>query len=28
LAARALTYGGSLVRPGVTTDEIDKAMHQ
>jgi len=28
LAARALKYGGSLVRPGITTDEIDKAMHK
>lgn len=28
LAARALMYGGSLVRPGMTTDEIDKAMHK
>jgi len=28
LAARALSYGGSLVKPGITTDEIDKAMHK
>ncbi len=27
LAARVLQYAGSLVRPGITTDEIDKAVH-
>lgn len=27
LAARVLEYAGSLVRPGLTTDEIDKAVH-
>ncbi|GIL60935.1 hypothetical protein Vafri_15742 [Volvox africanus] len=27
LAARVLEFAGSLVRPGVTTDEIDKAVH-
>ncbi|XP_006395629.2 methionine aminopeptidase 1C, chloroplastic/mitochondrial [Eutrema salsugineum] len=28
LAARVLEYAGTLVRPSVTTDEIDKAVHQ
>lgn len=28
LAAEVLEYAGTLVRPGVTTDEIDKAVHQ
>ncbi|XP_039069452.1 methionine aminopeptidase 1B, chloroplastic-like [Hibiscus syriacus] len=28
LAARVLNYAGKLVRPSVTTDEIDKAVHQ
>lgn len=28
LAARVLKYAGSLVKPGLTTDEIDKAVHQ
>ncbi|XP_010514194.1 PREDICTED: methionine aminopeptidase 1C, chloroplastic/mitochondrial [Camelina sativa] len=28
LAARVLDYAGTLVRPFVTTDEIDKAVHQ
>ncbi|KAF7808917.1 methionine aminopeptidase 1B, chloroplastic [Senna tora] len=28
LAARVLNYAGTLVRPSVTTDEIDKAVHQ
>uniref|UniRef100_A0A803MU56 Methionine aminopeptidase n=1 Tax=Chenopodium quinoa TaxID=63459 RepID=A0A803MU56_CHEQI len=28
LAARVLDYAGTLVRPSVTTDEIDKAVHQ
>ncbi|XP_024384651.1 methionine aminopeptidase 1D, chloroplastic/mitochondrial [Physcomitrium patens] len=28
LAARVLEYAGTLVKPGVTTDEIDKAVHQ
>ena len=27
LAARVLQHAGSLVKPGVTTDEIDKAVH-
>ncbi|OVA16112.1 Peptidase M24 [Macleaya cordata] len=28
LAARVLDYAGTLIRPSVTTDEIDKAVHQ
>ncbi|XP_020592893.1 methionine aminopeptidase 1D, chloroplastic/mitochondrial [Phalaenopsis equestris] len=28
LAAQVLEYAGSLVNPGLTTDEIDKAVHQ
>ncbi|KAI6677003.1 hypothetical protein NL676_037799 [Syzygium grande] len=28
LAARVLDYAGKLVKPSVTTDEIDKAVHQ
>jgi len=28
LAARVLKFAGTLVKPGVTTDEIDKAVHQ
>ncbi|XXG74152.1 hypothetical protein AAC387_Pa07g2943 [Persea americana] len=28
LAARVLDYAGTLVRPSVTTDEIDKAVHK
>lgn len=28
LAARVLRHAGTLVRPGVTTDEIDAAVHQ
>ncbi|KAL1568471.1 Methionine aminopeptidase 1B, chloroplastic [Salvia divinorum] len=28
LAARVVDYGGTLVRPSVTTNEIDKAVHQ
>ncbi|KAI9091945.1 hypothetical protein K1719_027880 [Acacia pycnantha] len=28
LAARVLNYAGTLVKPSVTTDEIDKAVHQ
>lgn len=28
LAARVLDYAGSLVRAGVTTDEIDRAVHK
>ncbi|KMT08211.1 hypothetical protein BVRB_6g142650 [Beta vulgaris subsp. vulgaris] len=28
LAARVLDYAGTLVKPSVTTDEIDKAVHQ
>ncbi|KAL9246223.1 hypothetical protein vseg_019785 [Gypsophila vaccaria] len=28
LAARVLEYAGTLVRPSVTTDEIDKAVHK
>ncbi|CAM8887056.1 unnamed protein product [Rhodiola kirilowii] len=28
LATRVLDYAGTLVRPSVTTDEIDKAVHQ
>lgn len=28
LAARVLEYAGTLVKPGVTTDEIDKAVHK
>ncbi|XP_028768616.1 methionine aminopeptidase 1B, chloroplastic isoform X1 [Neltuma alba] len=28
LAARVLNHAGTLVRPSVTTDEIDKAVHQ
>lgn len=28
LAAEVLEFAGSLVRPGVTTDEIDKAVHK
>ncbi|XP_021299746.1 methionine aminopeptidase 1B, chloroplastic isoform X2 [Herrania umbratica] len=28
LAARVLDYAGTLVRPSVTTDQIDKAVHQ
>lgn len=27
LAARVLDFAGSLVRPGITTDEIDRAVH-
>lgn len=27
LAAEVLNYAGTLVRPGITTDEIDKAVH-
>jgi methionyl aminopeptidase len=27
LAARVLDYAGSLVRPGITTEEIDRAVH-
>ncbi|KAG5528771.1 hypothetical protein RHGRI_029438 [Rhododendron griersonianum] len=28
LAAQVLEYAGSLVKPGITTDEIDQAVHQ
>ncbi|KAE8655144.1 Methionine aminopeptidase 1D [Hibiscus syriacus] len=28
LAAQVLNYAGTLVKPGVTTDEIDEAVHQ
>lgn len=28
LAAQVLQYAGSLVKPGITTDEIDQAVHQ
>ncbi len=28
LAADVLRHAGSLIKPGVTTDEIDKAVHQ
>ncbi|KAH9315936.1 hypothetical protein KI387_024563, partial [Taxus chinensis] len=28
LAARVLDYAGTLVKPGVTTDEIDRAVHE
>eukprot|EP00250_Pteridium_aquilinum_P024327 c28924_g1_i1 orf=538-1641(-) len=28
LAAQVLNYAGTLVKPGVTTDEIDKAVHK
>ncbi|KAL5099283.1 hypothetical protein RYX36_003610 [Vicia faba] len=28
LAAQVLQYAGSLVKPGITTDEIDEAVHQ
>ncbi|KAI0499079.1 hypothetical protein KFK09_019980 [Dendrobium nobile] len=28
LAAQVLEYAGTLVKPGLTTDEIDKAVHQ
>ncbi|GLJ39728.1 hypothetical protein SUGI_0812090 [Cryptomeria japonica] len=28
LASRVLDYAGTLVKPGVTTDEIDRAVHQ
>ncbi|GJN09515.1 hypothetical protein PR202_ga27529 [Eleusine coracana subsp. coracana] len=28
LAARVLRYAGTLVKPSVTTDEIDRAVHQ
>lgn len=28
LAARVLDYAGTLVKPGIKTDEIDKAVHQ
>lgn len=28
LAAEVLNYAGTLVKPGVTTDEIDKAVHE
>lgn len=28
LAAKVLEYAGTLAKPGVTTDEIDKAVHQ
>eukprot|EP00197_Chlamydomonas_leiostraca_P004669 CAMPEP_0202866282 /NCGR_PEP_ID=MMETSP1391-20130828/7302_1 /ASSEMBLY_ACC=CAM_ASM_000867 /TAXON_ID=1034604 /ORGANISM="Chlamydomonas leiostraca, Strain SAG 11-49" /LENGTH=300 /DNA_ID=CAMNT_0049546215 /DNA_START=136 /DNA_END=1038 /DNA_ORIENTATION=- len=28
LAARVLEYAGTLIKPGVTTDEIDKAVHK
>jgi methionyl aminopeptidase len=28
LAARVLEYAGTLVKPGITTDEIDKAVHK
>ncbi|CAH9084162.1 unnamed protein product [Cuscuta europaea] len=28
LAAKVLQYAGTLVKPGVTTDEIDQAVHQ
>ncbi|CAL9122975.1 unnamed protein product [Musa acuminata var. zebrina] len=28
LAAQVLEYAGTLVQPGITTDEIDKAVHQ
>jgi len=28
LAARVLQYAGTLVKPAVTTDEIDRAVHQ
>ena len=28
LAANVLNHAGSLVKPGVTTEEIDKAVHQ
>jgi len=28
LAARVLEFAGTLVRPGVTTDEIDRAVHK
>jgi methionyl aminopeptidase len=28
LAARVLDFAGTLVRPGTTTDQIDKAVHK
>ena len=28
LAARVLQYAGTMVKPSVTTDEIDRAVHQ
>ena len=28
LAARVLDYAGTLVQPGTTTDQIDKAVHK
>ncbi|KAG0449049.1 hypothetical protein HPP92_027507 [Vanilla planifolia] len=28
LAAQVLEYAGTLIKPGLTTDEIDKAVHQ
>lgn len=28
LAARVLRHAGAMVRPGVTTDEIDRAVHE
>ncbi len=28
LAAKVLEYAASLVKPGVTTDSIDKAVHE
>ncbi|KAK8694737.1 hypothetical protein V6N13_072282 [Hibiscus sabdariffa] len=28
LAAQVLNYAGTLVKPGITTDEIDKAVHE
>jgi len=28
LAAQVLEYAGTLVKPGTTTDEIDKAVHE
>lgn len=28
LAARVLKYAGTLVKPGITTDEIDRAVHE
>ena len=28
LAAQVLQYAGTLIKPGVTTDSIDKAVHK